>query len=162
MRAWFFATAGLVTLLDQISKWWAQWALAPGQSIPIVPGVLHLTLAFNKGIAFGLFPAWGEVFLWVSLAITVGVLVYYLRLASPSAWTTTIASLLVGGSLGNLWDRLRLGHVVDFIDFRVFPVFNIADTAITCATVLWIIHLWMAMNSEQQAEAADGESCRLG
>lgn len=159
MRAWFFATAGLVTLLDQLSKWWAQWLLAPGQSIPIVPGVLHLTLAFNRGIAFGLFPSLGEVFLWVSLVITVGVLVYYLRLPSPSPWTTTVASLLVGGSLGNVWDRLRLGHVVDFIDFRVFPVFNIADTAITCATVLWIMHLWSAIRSEQQAEAADGERC---
>ncbi|MGQ9488844.1 MAG: signal peptidase II [Armatimonadota bacterium] len=156
MRMWFFVTVAIVILLDQLSKWWVQWMLAPGQSIPIVPGILHLTLAFNAGIAFGLFPALGGVFLWVSLAIVAVVLIYYLRLQSPSAWTTAIASLLVGGALGNVWDRLRLGQVVDFIDFRVFPVFNLADTAITCATLLWVVHLWVPQRAQEQVEVQDG------
>ncbi len=143
MKMWFGMVTLLVILLDQASKWWMQWKLMPGQSVPVVPGVLHITLSFNSGIAFGLFPQYGHVFLWVSLAVAAVVLVYYLRLPEPSAWTTAIASLLLGGALGNLLDRLRLGHVVDFIDFRVFPVFNVADSAVTIATILWVARHWI-------------------
>ncbi|MCS6949204.1 MAG: signal peptidase II [Armatimonadota bacterium] len=157
MKGWFFAGTLLVILFDQASKWWIQWTLSPGQSVPIVPGVLHFTLSFNSGIAFGLFPQFGRVFLWLSLAIVGVVLVYYLHLPSPSAWTTAIASLLTGGALGNVLDRLRLGHVVDFIDFRVFPVFNLADTAVTCATILWIVRQWYStsVGSEAEGHGAD-------
>jgi signal peptidase II len=109
---------------------------------------LHFTLSFNSGIAFGLFPQLGGLFLWASLAVVAVVLIYYLRLTVPSAWTTAIASLLAGGALGNVLDRLRLGHVVDFIDFRVFPVFNLADTAVTCATILWIVRHWSIASAE--------------
>jgi signal peptidase II len=142
MKQWFFAVTWLIILLDQASKWWIQWKLIPGQSVPVVPGVLHFTLSFNSGIAFGLFPQFGGLFLWLSLAIVVVVTVYYLSIPAPSASTTAIASLLAGGALGNVLDRLRLGHVVDFIDFRVFPVFNLADTAVTCATILWLVKHW--------------------
>lgn len=155
MKGWFFVTTLLLILLDQASKWWIQWKLIPGQSVPIVPGVLHLTLSFNSGIAFGLFPQFGGLFLWLSLAIVTVVLVYYLRLRAPSAWTTVIASLLTGGALGNVLDRVRLGHVVDFIDFRVFPVFNLADTAVTCATILWIVKHWVLSPSEVSSPERD-------
>lgn len=148
MKGWFFAASLLLILLDQVSKWWIQWKLIPGQSVPVVPGVLHFTLSFNSGIAFGLFPQFGGAFLWVSLAIVSAVMIYYLRLPTPTGWTTAIASLLAGGALGNVLDRVRLGHVVDFIDFRVFPVFNLADTAVTCATILWIVRHWMLSPAE--------------
>lgn len=158
MKAWFLVTVVLTLLLDQLSKWWVLWVLMPGQSVAIVPGVLHFTLAFNAGIAFGLFPALGGLFLWVSLVIVAVVLAYYLRLPAPSGRTTAIAGLLAGGALGNVWDRLRLGHVVDFIDFRVFPVFNLADTAITCATLLWVLRLWLPVDvkGDEQVEVQDG------
>lgn len=158
MKWWFFAATLLLILLDQASKWWIQWKLIPGQSVPIVPGVLHFTLSFNSGIAFGLFPQFGEMFLWVSLAIVSAVLIYYLRLSAPTGWTTAIASLLAGGALGNVLDRVRLGHVVDFIDFRVFPVFNLADTAVTCATVLWIIKHWMLFPAESPSPKRDNQA----
>ncbi len=153
MKLWFFAATLLIIVLDQVSKWWIQWKLAPGQSVPVVPGVLQFTLSFNSGIAFGLFPQFGKAFLWLSLTLVTVVLVYYLRLRDAGAWTTTIASLLVGGALGNVLDRVRLGHVVDFIDFHVFPVFNVADTAVTCATILWIIRYWVPLSAEQDAQS---------
>lgn len=156
MKVWFFALAALITLLDQASKWWMQWTLAPGQSVPIIPGILHLTLTFNTGIAFGLFPQYGRFFLWLSVVVVIVVVLYYLRVPRPGAWTTVIAGLLIGGALGNLWDRVRLGHVVDFIDFRVFPVFNVADTAITVATLLWIVRVWMPLRHDEVAEVSDG------
>lgn len=157
MKGWFFASTVLLILLDQASKWWIQWKLIPGQSVPIVPGVLHLTLSFNSGIAFGLFPQFGGLFLWLSLAIVAVVLIVYLRLPAPSAWTTAIASLLAGGALGNVLDRLRLGHVVDFIDFRVFPVFNLADTAVTCATILWVVKHWVLFPAETPSPRRDNQ-----
>ncbi len=156
MKGWFFVTALLVLLLDQASKWWIQWTLSPGQSVPILPGVLYFTLSFNSGIAFGLFPQFGRVFLWLSLGVVGAVLVYYLRLPAPSGWTTLIASLLTGGALGNVVDRLRLGHVVDFVDFRVFPVFNLADTAVTCATILWIVRQWHFAVPKDEPEHGTG------
>lgn len=158
MKRWFLAATLLLILLDQASKWWVQWKLIPGQSVPIVPGALYFTLSFNSGIAFGLFPQFGGLFLWLSLAIVVVVTVYYLSLPAPSASTTAIASLLVGGALGNVLDRLRLGHVVDFIDFRVFPVFNLADTAVTCATILWIVKHWQSLSREARS-GSDGTDC---
>jgi len=158
MKIWFFAATLLIITLDQVSKWWIQWNLAPGQSVPVVPGVLQFTLSFNSGIAFGLFPQYGRAFLWISLVLVVAVLIYYLRLRDACAWTTAIASLLVGGALGNVLDRIRLGHVVDFIDFRVFPVFNIADTAVTSACILWIVQYWL-LNTSPESEKADG-TCR--
>ncbi|MCS6830638.1 MAG: signal peptidase II [Armatimonadota bacterium] len=154
MKGWFFASTLLVLLADQASKWWMQWTLSPGQSMPVVPGVLHFTLSFNSGIAFGLFPQFGKLFLWISLAIAAAVLAYYLHLPAPSASTTAIASLLTGGALGNVADRLRLGHVVDFIDLRVFPVFNLADTAVTCATILWIVKHWVFSSPAAQDDQA--------
>ncbi|GBC95316.1 Lipoprotein signal peptidase [bacterium HR16] len=158
MKGWFFAATLLLILLDQASKWWIQWRLIPGQSVPIVPGVLYFTLSFNSGIAFGLFPQFGGAFLWVSLAIVSAVMIYYLRLSAPTGWTTAIASLLAGGALGNVLDRVRLGHVVDFIDFRVFPVFNLADTAVTCATVLWIIKHWVLFSAETPSSERDNRA----
>jgi signal peptidase II len=155
---WFFVTALFIIVLDQASKWWIQWTLAPGQSVPVVPGVLQFTLSFNSGIAFGLFPQYGRAFLWLSLVLVAAVLTYYLSLREPSAWTTTVVSLLVGGAMGNVLDRIRLGHVVDFIDFRVFPVFNLADTAVTCASILWIVRYWL-FHTEPASEKADG-TCR--
>jgi signal peptidase II len=155
MKLWFFVAVALIIALDQASKWWIQCNLAPGQSVSVVSGVLYFTLSFNSGIAFGLFPQFGQAFLWLSLILVTVVLVYYLRTRDECGWTTAIASLLVGGALGNLWDRLRLGHVVDFIDFRVFPVFNIADVAITCATALWVVHIWMATRNREQGKVAN-------
>ncbi len=149
MKLRFLLASLFIVLLDQATKWYMQWTLAPGQSMPVVRGVLHFTLSFNSGIAFGLFPQWGHLFLWMSLTVVALVLVFYLRMGSPSSLTTAIASLLVGGALGNVVDRLRLGHVVDFIDFRVFPVFNVADTAVTCATILFIARTWLVVREPE-------------
>lgn len=156
MKGWFSATVLAVVLLDQASKWWITITLLPGQSIPIVSGVLHFTLTYNAGIAFGLFSHHGHVFLWLSLFISLGITAYYLRLRTAPAWLTLAVGLLVGGALGNIVDRVRLGHVVDFVDLRVFPIFNVSDIAITCATVLWIVKQWIPVKGEAPQGGNDG------
>lgn len=126
-----------VVLLDQATKQWAQQALQPGASAPLPVPWLQWTLVHNTGAAFGLFPQWTAGLIVVSLA-TCGLILWSLR-RGRSPFPSAALALILGGAIGNLIDRARWGHVVDFIDLRVWPVFNLADSAITIgvAMVLW-------------------------
>ena len=113
---------------------------APGESLPLIPSVLHLTYVQNHGGAFGIFQ--GQQLLFIGLAIAVVVWLARELTAKPSTsrliqWG---CALVLGGAVGNLLDRLRFGYVVDFIDFRIWPVFNVADTAIDVGVGLLLLH----------------------
>ena len=140
MRTWIAGLAAVVLALDQATKWWMLQRLTLGESLPLLPGIFHLTLVRNPGIAFGLFAGQGGMVLGLALLL-VAVLVVTVK-SKPSAWPLPVSwamRLILGGALGNLLDRLRFGAVVDFLDFRVWPVFNLADSAITigAALILW-------------------------
>ncbi|OGX38142.1 MAG: signal peptidase II [Omnitrophica WOR_2 bacterium RIFCSPHIGHO2_02_FULL_68_15] len=140
MRTWIAGLAAVVLALDQATKWWMLQRLTLGESLPLLPGIFHLTLVRNPGIAFGLFAGQGGMVLGLALLL-VAVLVVTVK-SKPSAWPLPVSwamGLILGGALGNLLDRLRFGAVVDFLDFRVWPVFNLADSAITigAALILW-------------------------
>lgn len=125
----FFFVAGAVLLLDQLTKGVVRALLEPGQSAP-ADGWFRFTHVTNTGAAFGLFPN-QSVFLLVTTFIGVAaILLYYLNPPMSSPFLTLSLGLQLGGAMGNLVDRLRLGHVTDFLDFRVWPVFNLADSAI--------------------------------
>jgi signal peptidase II len=133
-------TAGVVILIDQLTKWWAVRALSDHARDL---GPIRLTLSHNKGAAFGL----GEGFVpIVALAAIVVVAVAISMGRATSRPVTAIASgLLLGGALGNLADRvcrapgLLRGPVVDFIDLKFWPVFNVADSAITIGCLLLVV-----------------------
>ena len=140
MRTWIAGLAAVVLALDQATKWWMLQRLTLGESLPLLPGIFHLTLVRNPGIAFGLFAGQGGMVLGLALLL-VAVLVVTVK-SKPSAWPLPVSwamGLILGGALGNLLDRLRFGAVVDFLDFRVWPVFNLADSCITvgAALILW-------------------------
>ncbi|PIW61230.1 MAG: signal peptidase II [Candidatus Omnitrophica bacterium CG12_big_fil_rev_8_21_14_0_65_50_5] len=124
-----------VILLDRLSKMLISDLLHDGESLPVIPNVFHLTLVHNTGIAFGLFKDQGIVFLVIPVAaiVLLGInIFYYIYNDEPLDRLYLIGfSLILGGAVGNLIDRVQLGHVVDFLDFRIWPVFNIADSAIT-------------------------------
>lgn len=126
-----------VLILDQLTKMLAMDKLSWNQSYPIISGVFHLTLVKNQGAAFGILK--GQIFLFIITSL-VTVIYLYLVLTDkkkPQVPIMKIAlSLVLGGALGNLVDRMLYGHVIDFLDFRIWPVFNFADTAITCGVVL--------------------------
>jgi signal peptidase II len=138
----FYLVVGLALALDQATKAWAVASLAPVGSIPVVPGFFSLTYVRNTGVAFGLFAgqAWIVAVFMVALA---GVALWYAR---GMNWArrepNIVGGLLVGGALGNLADRWRFGHVVDFLDVYLgphhWPVFNVADSLI-CIAVGWIV-----------------------
>ena len=102
-------------------------------------GILSLHLTTNTGAIFGYFKGMNSVFILLSF-IVIGVLIYHFRELSHKNWAPM--AMVLAGVLGNLIDRLLLGHVIDFIDFRIWPVFNIADSAVTISVVFLIILLW--------------------
>ncbi len=120
--------------LDQLSKWIILETLGPNGSrdiIEIIPGVLNFNFVRNTGSAFGLFQGNSDILKILAIVAVVGLFVFYLRTASRD-WVVSLAlGLQLGGALGNIVDRFLHGYVVDFIDVRDFPTFNIADSAIT-------------------------------
>ena len=102
--------------------------------------MLYLTYVQNTGAAFGLFRGWAVLFVAASVAIIVWIACQLLRPMAP--WPVSVLwgyGLVLGGAAGNLLDRVRLGHVVDFLDLRVWPVFNVGDSAITIGVALLIL-----------------------
>lgn len=129
----------LTVVGDQASKAVIRSSLSPTQSVPVIPAVLHLTYVQNTGAAFGLFRGYSSVFVLVSVMIAAWILMELMR-RRHRPWLIQLGlSLILGGAIGNLVDRVRLGYVVDFIDVRVWPVFNLADSAITVGVglLLW-------------------------
>jgi len=144
---WLLLSA-VVIVLDQLSKWWALTALQPaGTPHPVIPGFLNWTLAFNKGAAFSFLAAsdgWQRWFFVLLAVVISGVLVTWLSRTARSDWKTALpVSLIIGGALGNLIDRLHASQVTDFIHvyFREwnYPVFNLADCGITVGAVALVV-----------------------
>jgi signal peptidase II len=130
-----------VIAADQVTKLLVEANLPLGESVPVILGVLALTHVHNRGIAFSLL---GNVTLLVPAAIALTLL--FLLFYNKADWTRrpraqAALALLGGGAVGNLIDRVRVGAVVDFIDLYVWPVFNLADVAVTTGAGLLILHL---------------------
>jgi len=107
-----------------------------GESIPLISGVLHFTHVKNSGAAFGVLQNQRAVFLIASIVVIIAILYYYWQDKSESKLINGSLGLVLGGAIGNLIDRVFLGKVTDFIDFRVWPVFNLADSAIVIGAIL--------------------------
>lgn len=135
---WLVAIVGL--LLDRLTKLWVVKTLALSQTIPLLPGIFHLTYVINKGAAFSLFQ--GSVWLrWLSLAVSLGLMALAWFGPRLERWEQLGYGFILSGALGNGIDRFVLGHVVDFLDLRLinFPVFNLADAFINVGIVCLLI-----------------------
>jgi signal peptidase II len=136
----FAACAAVVVALDQITKNVASSRLEPGESISILGDFIRFTLVHNTGAAFGLFPGSRVPFIIVSVLAIAVVLYLFLRETYRSVLNRVLLGCILGGAFGNLIDRVRLGWVVDFIDMGIgqvrWPVFNVADSAVTLGVVL--------------------------
>jgi signal peptidase II len=134
------AVASATYLLDRATKLWAQDRLAGGPPITVIPGVLDLRYTTNSGGAFGLAQSAWWVFAFATIGVTIAIAVAAPRVRRVD--TAVALGLVLGGALGNLTDRLLHGDVLlrgdvtDFIDFHVWPVFNVADSAIVVGAVL--------------------------
>jgi len=141
----FYALVGSVLFIDQLSKFLALRFLKPQASVPVIPGVLDLTLVMNPGVAFGLFSAYASaLFTLITVSLVLLFIIANRSHQNGSKLDRWALSLILGGAVGNWIDRLRFTAVVDFIDFRVWPVFNLADTAITIGVCLYFIRVMTA------------------
>ena len=141
-RFWILLSAAALLLLDQLSKqWWLQ-NLQPGVSHRWIPGLLNLRLVWNDGAAFSLFRN-GSLWLgWISLLVSVGLLIWIWRRGRVwSRWQAAAATFLLAGSVGNGIDRWRYGAVIDGLELVPisFPVFNLADVAINLAVLCLLV-----------------------
>jgi len=138
--------SGLVIALDQSSKWLAERLLVPGQPIPVLP-CFNLTLLYNTGAAFSFLAQAGGwqrwFFLLLSLTISLVLVIWIGRLQRGQTLLALALSLILGGAVGNLIDRVVHGHVIDFIDLYYnhwhWPAFNVADSAITVGAILLVL-----------------------
>ena len=135
----FFLIALLIIALDQVSKFFIKANMTPGQSIP-GEGFFRITYSTNEGMVFGLFA--NQTFL-ITLTAIVGIaaIIIYSRYPIFNQVLVRVAlGLMLGGAVGNLIDRIRLGEVIDFIDVGAWPVFNLADSAVVVGVVLIIYY----------------------
>ncbi len=136
----------LVVVLDQATKWLAEALLEPFRPVALMP-LLNLTLMYNEGAAFSFLANAGGWQRWFfagfALVMTLALTLWLLRLDRGERATAAALSLIIGGAIGNLIDRVQTGRVVDFIDFYVanwhWPAFNVADSAITVGILLLLV-----------------------
>ncbi|MFA5976477.1 MAG: signal peptidase II [Elusimicrobiota bacterium] len=133
--------AGFVILLDRLSKWWVMSRFQLGES-RVLTHYFWLTYVQNTGTAFGMFQENNKALLIFSIVI-LGVLLYGARGLSERGglWSALGVALVLGGAVGNMIDRIHYGRVIDFLDFRIWPVFNVADSAITLGACALMIGL---------------------
>jgi len=147
-----------VAVIDQLTKSLIVSTIGPGRSesrVEVVDGWLALEYAQNRGAAFGVFSGLVPILAAASFAILTGLLLLYLRQTGPPLWQTVAIGLISGGALGNLIDRVRLGHVVDFLSVGPWPNFNIADSAITVGVLVLIWGLTRPATALSMTRATD-------
>jgi len=136
--------AFVVIVLDQFTKYLIKTTMSPHESIPVIENIFHITFVRNQGAAFGIFQGQTAFLIAVTVIIIILLIGVYWKLARQNNILTIGLALQLGGAVGNLADRIRFSYVVDFFDFRVWPVFNIADIAIVIGVIIvaWQILVW--------------------
>ena len=156
---YFYLISVAIVLLDQLSKLLVIRSMRLGQSVPILPGFFDLTFVLNPGAAFSLFatlPEWirHTFFVLISIAAAILIVVYRSRYVRENRLASASLSLILGGAIGNLVDRLRYGVVVDFLDAHVadyhWPVFNLADSAISVGVTLLLLEMLLEWRRERK------------
>ncbi len=148
-------TALIVLALDQVSKVAIRQLLldAGTPSIPLLGGWVKLTYVQNRGAAFGLFQNQSLFFIAVGVLVVGGILIGQRFVPAHKTSLAICLGMQLGGALGNLIDRLRFGHVFDFVDLTYWPVFNVADSAIVVGVAILAYHL---LTSPSEPRSADG------
>jgi signal peptidase II len=155
----FLGLAASIVLVDQLTKAWLTSFLAPGESVDVIGDLVRLVHGQNNGGLFGLFSGQALPFAIVSLVVVALIVAYHAR-SGRNPYLSVTLGLLLGGALGNLVDRVRLGYVVDFVDAGLgdlrWYTFNVADAAISVAILLLLAaSLWPSV---ARRASSDGET----
>lgn len=137
-----FSTALIIILIDQITKFLVKNAFQLNQTFPIINNIFHLTYINNTGAGFGILKAQALILIFISIFV-IGILLYnFDKIKNNETLLQILAGFVLGGTIGNLIDRLAYGHVIDFLDFQIWPIFNFADSFVTIGVIGLIIYLW--------------------
>nr|WP_161936345.1 signal peptidase II [Pseudomonas syringae] len=148
--AWLWLTV-LIVVIDQASKYYFENALSLYQQIVVIPDIFSWTLAYNTGAAFSFLAdgaGWQRwLFALIAIVVSAVLVVWLKRLGRDDTWLAIALALVLGGALGNLYDRIVLGHVIDFILVHwenrwYFPAFNVADSAITVGAIMLALDMF--------------------
>ena len=152
----------VVIALDQLTKRAVQQNLALGEALLVFPPweFVRIVHWVNTGAAFGMFQGGNAVLIGLTVAITLAILVYYQTLPEDHLFQRICLALMVGGSIGNLIDRLTLGYVVDFVAVGRFPVFNLADSCVTVSVFLLLISTIIEERKAQSTEKSSEEDAQ--
>lgn len=148
----FLLIAFLVVIVDQLTKYFVATHFYLGESVPVIQNVFHWTYILNAGAAFGMLEGSRWFFVFIAVLVGLGVFCFRKELQKESCLTQLGTALFIGGAVGNLIDRIVLGKVIDFFDFRIWPIFNVADIAICVGVglILWnIIKTEFLMNRNE-------------
>lgn len=160
---WFWIAAIVSVLLDQLSKWIVVHNFDLHETLPLWPGVFHLTYVTNTGAAFSLFKDAGHWLRWLSLGVSLLLMALATFGPAMNRWEQAGYGLILGGAIGNGIDRFLAGEVVDFLDFRLiqFPVFNLADVSINLGIFCLIMAgLYHSRMERQHDRTTDGPEKR--
>lgn len=164
MRFLYLSISLMVFLLDRWTKTLVIEKISIGESVPVIRNFIHLTHSQNPGIAFGLFglnpsPFQNWILIGLSLVAIGVVATLAWRYPAKTAGLQTAFALILGGAAGNLWDRIFAGHVTDFIDVFIhdhhWPVFNIADSAITLGVMGLAVGLFLSDRPDAREPSGD-------
>jgi len=133
-----------IWIIDRVLKVLIQGNFVPGESVIVIPKFFHLTYVLNPGAAFGLLPGRSWFFILTALLVTAGIIYAQFKIPREDWLTRLSLGLIGGGALGNLYDRVFIGKVVDYLDFQIWTfVFNFADTAIVVGVGLLLLTMYI-------------------
>ncbi len=161
------AVSSIVLVVDQVTKALVREFIPAGGTaagtsadIVLLPGVLTLTHVRNTGAAFGMLAGSQPLFIAVGAVVVLTIAAYWWRAASHDLLEAGALGLVAGGALGNLIDRVANGRVTDFVDVHIWPVFNVADSAVVVGTALLLLHLWLRVRSQASKDEDEHEEAR--
>lgn len=159
---WYVLILAALIAADQVLKWWTVSHLALGESAPFLPGIMQLTRLHNYGAAWSSFSGKTALLLVVTVALMVAVAVLLIKRIVRHPLGVIAGLLILGGGIGNMIDRIRLGYVVDMFDLQLFsyPIFNLADCFVVVGAILGAVYyLWLYDKYDKKGKdhAADAE-----
>ncbi len=144
----------MLIIFDQLTKYLVTARIALHESVPVLNGFIYFTRVHNTGIAFGLFRGMVLIFVFTSVLVILLTVLWVRRLRTGHTALRTGLLLILSGTIGNLLDRIRFGYVIDFIDLKVWPVFNVADAAITVGGAFLIGYIFLLTQKNRRVNNA--------
>lgn len=152
----YYLVAILIVILDQLSKWWIVQEIAIGERIPIIENFLYITSHRNQGAAWGILQGQMTFFYIVTIIVVIFVVYHIQKYGKENPFFGYTMAIILGGAIGNFIDRLFRKEVVDFIDVYPFgynfPIFNVADSALTIGVLLMIIYILFIEGKQEKKE----------